>query len=365
MFHMPRELLPVERFPPDLATCIDDCQVSPDGRHIMLAYSNSVLSIVDLSTRTQVMQRRFPIVDIEGLASCVYSPDGKKIAFGTGNGSLVTYCLTTGAIEKLLPRGNTSKAQVTQCAYSPNGNLLVASYADSSIYLVNLRSKACVRVARPELCVSSANSICFSPDGSSLAVGFANGTLVAWRLEVNAQSPIGIDPWRLFKEEIHESSGAINDCVFSPCGRLIAVASEDNSVVIVSANDGQERVTLEGHAGEINQCVFSKNGKWLLSGSADNTLRLWDTITWQTRVALVGLTAAVLFIAMLPHGLVMAVDDSGELCVWQLKDYGFIDLGLPSNEIPPIPSTLNVSDSSRSEHRIMHHQPFRRPISVN
>ena len=40
--------------------------------------------------------------------------------------------------------------------------------------------------------------------------------------------------------------------------------------------EGQEALTLKGHAYQIWSVSFSPDGKRIVSGSGDNTLKVWD-----------------------------------------------------------------------------------------
>ena len=69
---------------------------------------------------------------------------------------------------------------------------------------------------------------------------------------------------------------SINSARFSPDGRLIVTASQDNTARVWRVADGRSIATLRGHRGMIFDARFSPDGTRVLTASSDGTARIYD-----------------------------------------------------------------------------------------
>ncbi|MDY6992663.1 MAG: TIR domain-containing protein, partial [Pseudomonadota bacterium] len=70
--------------------------------------------------------------------------------------------------------------------------------------------------------------------------------------------------------------GAVNQAVFSPEGKLILTAADDNTARLWHTERGELLQTLSGHQDDITQAIFSPNGQRMLTVSQDETAKLWQ-----------------------------------------------------------------------------------------
>ncbi|RTL68368.1 MAG: TIR domain-containing protein, partial [Hyphomicrobiales bacterium] len=70
--------------------------------------------------------------------------------------------------------------------------------------------------------------------------------------------------------------GSVAIAAFSPDGRRIVTASDDNTARVWDVERGSEIATLKGHEGPVQSAAFSPDGRRIVTASYDNTARVWD-----------------------------------------------------------------------------------------
>jgi WD40 repeat protein len=67
----------------------------------------------------------------------------------------------------------------------------------------------------------------------------------------------------------------LRDITFSPDGKRLASAGEDQTIRIWDIETGMELLALKGHMARVSSLAFSRDGRLLVSGGKDSGLRLW------------------------------------------------------------------------------------------
>jgi hypothetical protein len=82
-----------------------------------------------------------------------------------------------------------------------------------------------------------------------------------------------------FMKNVARCTLSIRDLCFSPVSSALAVASDDENIMIVNTEDTSEVKTLKGHRGGVKSLAYDPKGKYLASTGTDCTLRVWDVET--------------------------------------------------------------------------------------
>jgi WD40 repeat protein/serine/threonine protein kinase len=188
----------------------------------------------------------------------------------------------------------------------PDGRYLasvLAGHPEVLVWDADTGARAITLSASP-----SAHRLVFSPDGSRLAVGDADGAVAVW--DVAARRA-------LRSRRLHEK-GAL--CLaFSPDGRRLATASGGRGVKIWDLETGQVQRTLTEQAERTNSVAFQPNGKRLATGAQDGKVRIWDARTRDVVYVLEGHKSAVYSVAFGPDGKHLAsASSNGNLRLWHL-----------------------------------------------
>ena len=202
-----------------------DITFSPDGRFLATAGWDGTVALVEVATGRELARIHHEACTIGRLGPClqvVFSPNGRFLATASRDGTAVLVEVTTG---RKLARIH-HEDWVGELIFSPNSRFLVTAGLDDSIVLIEVPTGRELVRTRYRVCIASFYSelqclhLYFTSDGRFLAIASWDG--IAALFDVTLRQEIA----RI------RHQGAVLDVTFSPDGRYLFTAGEDNVYIL-------------------------------------------------------------------------------------------------------------------------------------
>lgn len=245
---------------------------APDGTKVATACWDDVARIYDVPSGKIHAFLQGHNAPVNGVA---FSPDGRTLASGSLDSAIILWDVETG---KAAHRLAGHKDWVVSVAFFPDGKSLVSASKDGTVRIWDLeRGTAREVFSQSKMTVEC---VAVSPDGQTIATG-------SWDRQVRLLNVASGTSRLLYGHRV----GVLSVC-FSPDGQTLASVSghfteaDGGDTKLWSLREDRELQTLKGHTNSIWSVRFSPDGRTLATGSRDQTVKIWEVATGLERTTI-------------------------------------------------------------------------------
>lgn len=277
---------------------------SPNSKQIASASSDHTIMIWDVKTGL-ALHTLHGHTDV--VYSVDYSPDGQRIV-SAGDTTLKIWDAKTGVLIRNIEAHND---QVLYVTYSMDGKFIASTSKDSTIKIWDAEDGVCLQV----LDTSRSNTISFNQN--SKQVVSAGGGMTIWTIKpdyshYHRMQNIGIrrigslfinpNGKQLLRQEyIEHSNGGKNK-------------EEVNPELVL--RDGKTGDYISNFGKHISDFNFSPNGRWIVTAYDDNTIRIWDAVSRECIKTFIVNSQPIHAICFNPDGSQIVSTETNAVRIW-------------------------------------------------
>ncbi|RMF71008.1 MAG: hypothetical protein D6744_18595 [Planctomycetota bacterium] len=323
--------------------------IGPDDRIVATAHADGSVRAWDL--RASPMRRRLAVPDT---AHCVrFDSDGRQLAIAGAtpdDRDVLEVVDLSNPDRPILPATHIHRAIVSSAAFLPQSDRLVTGDYDGLLVLWRIGKHELTPLARASV-PGEINALAVAPDGTRVAVACNDSVLWLWSPDDGAMRPLrghaarvatvawshdgarllsGSNDMRAYlwdlrgdddptPQEVGEFNGAVRTACFAPGGDYIALAGDDQSIQLWTADARRLVHRMRGRGVRIFALAISPDGALLASGDVGGGVTLWDTQTGAELANLTGHSDMVFSLDFSPDGRLLASGaKDGSVRLWDL-----------------------------------------------
>ena len=233
-----------------------------------------------------------PSYSVSSFSDLVAHPFHVRVIDSEGNVVWTSFMLVE-ASPYLIANLEGHTGEVTSVSFSPDGTLLASGADDDTVILWDVATRKQIATLKGH--TGEVTSVSFSPDGTLLASGADDDTVILWDVATRKQIAT-----------LKGHTGWGTSVSFSPNGTLLASGADDDTVILWDVATRKQIATLKGHTGGVTSVSFSPDGTLLASGADDDTVILWDVATRKQIATLKGHTGWGTSVSFSPNGTFLA-----------------------------------------------------------
>ena len=172
---------------------------------------------------------------------------------------------------------------------------------------ITLCNRASGRIASFIGHLDSVHIIAWSPDGTTLATGSDDGTIIVWDPTTGTQ-----------KTTLTDNHRSVRSLAWSPDGTTLATGSDDGTIIVWDPTTGTQKTTLAtGSHRSVRSLAWSPDGTTLATSSHDGTIIVWDPTTGTQKLRFPRDHTSILSTSWSPDATTLATGSyDGTITLW-------------------------------------------------